>query len=290
VEGGTDPRTQNLKQLLTVLPEYREQFIELLGDEYAEILAPGADDAARDIPSQFIASVLSARANTRKELRYWSLGTVIIRQALGQLDPDRLGMAITVVRCMKSTRSPYIRSLRETVAYGNPPWQGNLEQKGMFLGAESLAGYCVSICRDVENNDIRDTNSPLPAHQVEHELSASASPILFSGKIAGCMLVSSTQPHYFLSQYRLSLIHNYANMLALAFEPQDFFDIQDIRLEIMPLLSRQREYFSDFRNRVTDVMKRGRVTGAEAEQLVWEDLEEILLQVQKQEHAMLTEA
>ncbi|HLX55717.1 MAG TPA: hypothetical protein VKR83_01710, partial [Ktedonobacteraceae bacterium] len=104
VDGDSDPRPQNLKQLLNVLPEYREQFIELLGDEYTEILAPGADDASRDIPSQFIASVLSARANTRREMRFWSLSTLIIRQALGQLDPDRLGMAITVVRCMKSTR------------------------------------------------------------------------------------------------------------------------------------------------------------------------------------------
>ncbi|HLX58209.1 MAG TPA: hypothetical protein VKR83_14405, partial [Ktedonobacteraceae bacterium] len=166
---------------------------------------------------------------------------------------------------------------------------GNLEQKGMFLGAESLAGYCVTVCRDVENNDIRDTNNPLPAHQVEHELSAAASPILFSGKIAGCMLVSSTQPHYFLSQYRLSLIHNYACLLALAFEPQDFFDMRDIRLEIMPLLSRQQEYFADFRSRVTNVLTQKRVTGAEAEQLVWEDLEETILNVQKQEEAMLAE-
>ncbi|HVB73433.1 MAG TPA: hypothetical protein VNE38_07735 [Ktedonobacteraceae bacterium] len=283
VNGDTDPRPQNLKQLLNVLPEYREQFIDLLGDDYTEAVASISSDASRDIPSTFIASVLSAHANIRKELRFWSLGNLVIRQALGQLDPDRLGMAITIVRCMKSSHSPLIRSLRESVAYGTPPWQGNLEQQGLFLGAESLAGYCVTLCKDVENNEIRDPNNLLPAHQIEHELSAAASPILFSGKIAGCMLVSSTQPNYFLSQYRLSLIHNYANLIALAFEIDEFYDMKDVQLEIMPLHVEQRKHFGNFRTRVTEILTQNKVTGAEAEHLVWEELEEKLLKLDEQE-------
>ena len=281
VNGGIDPRPQNLRQLLNALPEHREQFIELLGDDYDEAISSTLDGASKDIPSPFFAKVLSTRANTRKELRFWSLGTQIIQHAIGQLDPDRTGMAITVVRCLKSSRSQKIRSLRETVAFGTPPWEGNLEQKGMFLGAESLAGYCVTTCRGVENNDIRDRNNPLPAHQIEDELSAAAHPILFSGKIAGCILVSSTQRNYFLSQYRLTLIHNYANLLALTLEPEEFYELDEIQLQMMPPLAVQRQYFGDFRSRVTEIMTQKSVTNTEAEQEVWEELEEQLLAVQK---------
>lgn len=281
VNGRIDPRPQNLRQLLNALPEYREQLIELLGDEYDEAMAPTLDDASKDIPASFFAKVLSTRANTRKELRFWSLGTHIIQHAIGQLDPDRTGMAITVVRCMKSSHSQKIRSLRETVAFGTPPWEGNLEQKGMFLGAESLAGYCVTICRGVESNDIRDKNNPLPAHQIEDELSAAAHPILFSGKIAGCMLVSSTQRNYFLSQHRLTLIHYYANLLALTLEPEDFYELNDIQLQMMPPLAIQKQYFGDFRNRVTEIMTQKSMANMDAEQEVWEELEEQLLAVQK---------
>jgi len=287
INGKAEPRVQNLKQLLNVLPEYREQIIELLGDDYADAFYTDSVDATRDIPAMFIASVLSARAKTHKEIRYWSLCRLIIEQALGQLDPDRLGMAITVVRCMKTEKHPHIRSLRESAAFGTSPWPGNLDQNAMFLGAESLAGLCVSSCREVQNNDIRGNSSLLPAHQVDFELSAAAAPILLSGKCAGCMLVSSTQPNFFLSQYRLAFIRNYANMLALAFEPHDFYESSDIRLEVMPLHTVQRAYFSDFHRRILEIAAETNQTAQEAELKVWEALEETLLEVQRQKQAML---
>jgi hypothetical protein len=285
INGKAEPRVQNLKQLLNVIPEYRAQLIDLLGDDYTEALSSTSADASRDIPPMFISSVLSARANTHKKIRYWSLCKLVIEQAIGQLDPDRLGMAITVVRCMKTDKYPHIRSLRETVAFGTSPWSGNLDQQAMFLGAESLAGFCVSTCRDVQNNDIRSSNNLLPAHQVEFELSAAAAPILFSGKIAGCMLVSSTQQNFFMSQYRLSFIHNYANMLALAFEPHEFYESSDIRLEIMPLHTIQREYFSSFRAHVLEIVSNTKEAAPEAELKVWEEFEQTLLEVQRQKQS-----
>src|ERR1700719_1099849 len=96
INGKAEPRVQNLKQLLNVIPEYREQIIELLGDDFADAFYTDSADATKDIPSMFIARVLSARAKTHQEIRYWSLCRLIIEQAIGQLDPDRLGMAITV--------------------------------------------------------------------------------------------------------------------------------------------------------------------------------------------------
>jgi len=289
VEGHAEPRQQNFRQLITILPEFREYFYELLGEEFTDAAISAASDASKVIPSDFFARVLSERSNTQKTVRFWSLCNLIFQQAIGQLDPDHLGMAITVVQCMKSSCSPYIRSLRETAAYGTLPWQSNMEQKGMFLGAESLAGYCVNICRGVENNDVRDRSNPLPAHQVPHELSAAAHPILLSGKVAGCILVSSTQANYFLSQYRLNLIHNYANLISLLFDPKEFYSADEIRLQVMPPHHEQIRYFTDFRSRAMEIMRTQHIANDEAEQLVWEALEEDLLAFERQKGLVATE-
>ena len=289
IEGQSEPRQQNFRQLVTILPEFRENFYEILGEEFTDAAITSASDATKVIPGDFFARVLSERSNTQKSLRFWSLCNLILQQAVGLLDPDRLGMAVTVVQCMKSSHSPYIRSLRETAAYGTIPWQSNMEQKGMFLGAESLAGYCVNLCRGVENNDVRDRTNPLPAHQVPFELSAAAYPILLSGKVAGCLLVSSTQPNYFLSQYRLNLVRIYANLVALLFEQGEFYHPDDIRLQVMPLHDRQIHYFADFRNRVLETMRERHITNIEAEQLVWEAIEEDLVSLEKQEGLVVSE-
>lgn len=286
INGKAEPRVQNLKQLLHVIPEYRERFIDLLGDDYADEFYADFDDTSQEIPATFIASVLSARAKTNREIRYWSLCRLILDQAIGQLDPDRLGMAITVVRCMKTEKYPYIRSLRESVATGTPPWPGNLDQQSMFLGAESLAGLCVSSCREVQNNDIRSNMNLLPAHQVDFELSAAAAPILLSGRCAGCMLVSSTQPDFFLSLNRLAFIRNYANLLALAFEPHEFYEPDILRLEVMPAHAVQRDYFSDFHRRVLEIVAQTKRSPQDAEQQILEELEETFLEVERKKQAM----
>lgn len=286
ITGKAEPRVQNLKQLLNVIPEYRERFIELLGDEYADEFYTSYDDPTKEIPANFIENILSARARLSRERRYWELCRQILEQAIEQLDPDRLGMAITVVYCMKTERSLYIRSLRESVATGTPPWPGNLDQQSMFLGAESLAGLCVSSCREAQNNDIRSNTNLLPAHQVDFELSAAAAPILLSGKCAGCMLVSSTQPDFFLSQTRLTLIRNYANILALAFEPYEFYEPDSIRLEVMPSHAIQREYFSDFHHRVLEIVARTKSSPRQAEQQFLEELEETFLEIERKKQTI----
>src|SRR5207302_1764603 len=86
----------------------------------------------------FYARLLQARASTSENLRFWSTCHLILQQALEQLDPERLGMSIWVVRCMPPS-GPYnkVRSLRESVGLGTPPWPGNMEQTAMFLGTRA---------------------------------------------------------------------------------------------------------------------------------------------------------
>src|SRR5437660_5166038 len=131
----SDPRPQNLRLLLNVLPEQRELLRELIGEEFADFTAEAIDDTSKDIPSEFYSRVFSARSATNETLHFWSICNLIIQQAIGQLDPDRLGLAITVVRCMPPLNGNKVRSLRESAGQGTPPWNGDLELQGMFLGA-----------------------------------------------------------------------------------------------------------------------------------------------------------
>ncbi len=279
----SDPRQQNLRLLLKALPQQREMLLELIPKEFDDFTAAAIDDSTKEIPSAFYARVFIARGSTAEALRFWSICNLILQQALGQLDPDRLGMAVNVVRCMPP-KDGKIRSLRESVGLGTPPWIGDLEQKAMFLGAESLAGYVVTSCRPNTIQNVEEEQSLIPAQRVEYEKSAAAYPILYSGRIAGCFLVSSTQPNYFLSQSRLSLIQSYADLIALAFAPEEFYDPQCIELRVIPLHDVQRKQFANFRQRVAQAMikaaQKGQpINNIQAEQLIWQQLEEELLEL-----------
>lgn len=286
--GETDPRPQNLRHLLAALPHHREQMLDLIRKEagFEEFSDAGIDDSSNEIPSTFYTSVFTARSSTVDNMRYWSICNLILQQAIGQLDPDRVGMAIHVVRCMPPWPiDQKIHSLRESVGIGTPPWSGDLEQKAMFLGAESLCGYVVTLCRPAANQNVEDVYNLIPAHRVEHEKSAAVHPILYAGRIAGCLLVSSTQVNYFLSHARTTLIEHYANLLALAFEPEEFYEPQDIELRYMPDQEIQKKFFADFRHRVANTMIEGSrnrrpVNNIQAEKIVWQKLEEELFSYQ----------
>lgn len=284
----TDPRPQNLRHLLTALPQHREQMLDLIREEsgFEEFSDAGIDNSSSEVPSTFYTSVFTARTSTVDTMRYWSISNLILQQAIGQLDPDRLGMAIQIVRCMPPAQSDQkIHSLRESVGIGTPPWIGDLEQRAMFLGAESLCGYVVTLCRPAANQNVDDPNNLIPAHRVEHEKSAAVHPILYAGRIAGCLLVSSTQANYFLSHGRTALIERYANLLALAFEPDEFHEPEEIELRYMPEQAIQKRFFTDFRQRVAKTMieaarNKNPVNNILAEQIVWQMLEQKLFEYQ----------
>lgn len=286
--GESTPRPHNLKQLLVALPQqYRDQFRSLLSrlEEDALLFAQAReDDLPPELPSALVNEVLETRASSPDILRYWTICRQVLQHALRQLDPDPVGMAITVVRCMPPTRDGKIHSLRENVGLGNAPWESDLEPKALFLGAESLAGHVTQIGRYEQIPDLRTQSSFLPAYQTTYEVSAAACPINYAGRVTGCLLLSSTQPEYFLVEARRTLIQSYANLLALAFEPEEFYPPELIQLAIMPPLEVQQSYFVGFRQRLIKLMKESTqtehpLTMTQAEELAWQQIEAILLQL-----------
>lgn len=280
----SDPRPQNLRRLHNALPRHQEMLLDLISDEFPEFTGEEKDDTSKEIPPAFYARIFASRSVTARALRFWSIGNLILEQALGQLDPDRVGMAITVARFMPPRHSQKVHSLRESIGWGTSPWAGNLEQKAMFLGAESLAGYAATSCHPAAIQNLEEEDTLLPAHQIEGELSAAVYPILYVGRIAGCLIVSSTQTNYFLAQSRLTLIQHYADLMALAFDAEDFYEPDDIQLHIMPSHEVQKAHFANFRQRIAQAMRQAAnmgqpISNVEAELLVWQQLEEEFIQL-----------
>ena len=280
VNGDSMPRQQNLRQLLRALPKHqRNQLSHVL--PLSDTTALSDEKTTWEIPYTFIMEVLETRANTTDQLRSWTVKRQVLQQALKQLDPERIGMSITIVHCMPP-RNGKVRSLREFEGLGTPPWSGDLEEKALLLGAESLAGHVTGECRIEQVGDLKSSRTFLPAYQTENEVSSAACPIMFGSRVAGCLLLSSTQPNYFASEARLTLIRGYAYLLALSFEAHEFYEPNSIELNIMPSLEVQQTYFSGFRQRVLALIRESthmgtRISGSYAEQLVWQEIEDAML-------------
>ena len=280
------PRRHNLHKLLEVLtPEQRERMLPLLEREFPGFTAsksatPVPSTEVLAIPNEVYIRVVHTLAYTPRQLRFSSLGDFVLQHAIKQLDPYRAGIAIYIVLCSPGKR---VRSLRESFGRGTPPWPQVLEQHGIFLGAESLAGHAVIFGHLEINQDLSSSETLSPGYRGMWEESAVAAPLLREGKIAGCLLVSSTLPDHFIP-VRCQLIEQYAELLALALDPEEFYDPQQIDLGVMPPPETQRPYLLRFRHQVAAVLKEALrdqqlLTMQEAEARVWQQIEAELLRI-----------
>ena len=275
--GESDPRPRNLSQLLNALPTHREQFIKLIDREKGSLLVQ--EDVFREIPSTFYAHVMRTLKLTPESVRFWSICHAVLPQALQQFDPERLGLDLSVIRCM-SGDDGHIHSLRESVGIGTAPWRIDFAERHHFLGVESLPGYVVSSGHHAAIQRLED-NDFLPTYPSTHAASLAASPISLTGKIAGCLLVSSAIPSFFVPA-RIELINAYADLLILAFEREDFVDQKLIKLFSMPSFQEQQPYLTTFNHRVAQVLRtyalhEEMISKEQAEEIVRREFEKMLI-------------
>jgi transcriptional regulator with XRE-family HTH domain len=288
----TNPRLQSLHQLLKVVPpHYRQKLQEAIAEEYPEFAGATYDDfpenTSVEIPSGTYSSVLHTYLTVPKRQQFWLVSNLILQEAIRQLDPHQLGMTVGLAQCVPPMEGKKVRSLREHVGRGTHPWKATMKHEVAYLGIESLVGYAISNARLLTIQDRSESPTFFPARWLDWEQSAVVCPIIREGKLAGCLIVSSTQPKYF-PPYRVMLIQNYAELMVLAFEPGEFYEPSDIRLGIMPDFGVQEKYFNTIRHRVSKAMEKGStrqppVTIAEAEQMVWQQLEEEFVQLARKQ-------
>jgi transcriptional regulator with XRE-family HTH domain len=283
--GTSNPRPQNLRQLLRTLPQHRTQLLALISEEYPDLVPMLGDDqekdASQEIPGELYVNVMHAYATLPQVLRFWGLSNLILLQALGQLDPNQLGLAVSLVQCMPPSSQGVVRSLRERVGYGTSPWAINLEQEAIFLGRESMAGFAAMNGRSLIRQHQEEHEGFYPAHWSDWEVSAAAYPILRSGAVAGSLVVSSTQPNYFVP-FRTRLIEQYSELLSLVFEQKYFYALDTVMLCDMPKDMQQREYLATLHKRavriMNEAMKRNEMMTMDvATDRAWQELEELFL-------------
>ncbi len=264
-----EPRKGSLIKLVLALPEHQEALIASLMEEFPFMFKP--EDFQPDartifepttIPAICYEAVLQATATLSGGMRYTTVFDHILRFALLQLDPERLGLSAIVVQCTLPRSGEKVHSLREKFRMGTPPWQPRREERNLFLGAESLAGKAVETRQPYEVEDIRSYTGLLPIHRTKYEVSAAVCPIMRTGAVAGCLLFSSTQPGFFTHE-RAKLIEKYAYLALEAFDPQDFYAPERVQLRWMPDAEEQEPMIRLMPKQVMDLLRTGQVTNRE---------------------------
>src|SRR5579885_582789 len=259
--------------------------------ETGEIRKPGGiaggrngREAWQEVASVFYADILRAYANLTGVLRFWAICNLVLRQAREQLDPQRQGIAVTIARCLPPRGGKKIRSLHECMRLAT--WEHQQEDALLFLGAESLAGYAVSMGRPAVIQNLSQGGQRacrLTGNGQACEQSMAAYPIIRAGKIAGCLTAASTQPDYFAETERLQLLQRYAEVIMRAFEPEEFYPGEQIELCVMPSEDIQLHYLAGMQQRIARIMAESVVesrpiNSMEAERLAWQQFEEELFQ------------
>lgn len=284
VTGEVEPRVQNLKRLPEVFPVYQQLFSELIQAELIPnappLPMPPGDRASAEVPSEYLARILATYATISGPFRAWSIRDLTLQQAIKLLDPDFIGMEITIVLCVPPAPGQPVRSLCERMGVGTAPWDAGVGRRFLLLGAESLAGWVVGRGEPGVVQNMEHNTGPLPFRAGLHEQSAAAYPLQRAGKLAGCLLFICTQVDYF-TPLRLSFIEVYANALALSFRDEEFYPLNQIALHEMPPFTplQQQAYTAQFRERVAGLRRERKyhLSEAEAEVLVLQQMEAALL-------------
>lgn len=283
VYGESSPQPQDLGLLYLSLPQHQQVLAPYI-TEALEYMMHG--DA--EIPSGgFYERISRVRVMTPDAIRFWSLCSLILQQALMQLDPHRQGLALRVMRCMPPHANGKICSLREVMGKGTGPWHDDVEPYALLLGKDSFVGAAMIACRTMvvdELDVLNEQHQGWPETTIT-EASVTIAPIMRHRGIAGCLLVESTRSGYF-TPARLLLIQHYTNLLTSMFDPIEFYPIEQLDLQVMPSPEAQRRHQPSYRQRVAALLKEALHRGehmdiACAEQIVWRQLEEDFLELVK---------
>ncbi len=285
VTNKSNPRQDNLRPLLDALPQYRQLLIELIEQEFPHFISGPLPqgNSPQHIASAFYAHALNAHAVSPARLRVSTLRLLILKQIITHFDLQQEGIIALIAQCVPPRVGQKVRSLYVTYGRGTPPWGSQIENRTFFFGAESQIGRALLTGQPIIMNAPETQGILFPIHNSPFNKSSLVFPLLQSDRVAGCLGITSTQPDYF-TQEHLELLQEYAYLMVLAFEPEEFYNLQDIELGIMPRADIQQTHLMSFQKRVTrhliQASQRNQILSRpQAELLVWQELEEEFLRI-----------
>lgn len=271
MNGSSEPRAVHLKRLPDVLLEHRGNISYVINQTFPGVLDTQST-GVREVRKDIYRRVLELVATTSEEdTCFWQASQAIFEYALLHLDAERHGLAITFARLMPP-HADGIHSLRESAMRGNPPWPFDIESKA-YLGSTTLAGTAVIMQRMLVWNNVGGGDR-LQVEVDEYEESACAVPVMRANRIAGVLIVSSTQPMFFNDAMASQAVIEYAQLLATALPERDFQPHSVLNLRPMPNLELQRAHITQFYvSRILTYARKHGISRMEAEQRVRREME-----------------
>ena len=271
MNGNSEPRAVHLRHLLEALPDHYSNLTYAIGQTFPGIMDT-LTTSLREVQKDIYRRVLELLSTTPdNEQRRWQITKAIFEYILLHLDAERQGLAVTYAKLMP-TRADGVHSLIETDMRGNSPWPFTLENPA-YLGSTTLAGTAAMLERLQTWDNLSETER-LQVKVDEFERSACACPVTRGNRIAGVLIVSSTQTGFFADPVAYQAVLEYAQLLSLAFRGRDFYPFSLLNLVPMPDLKWQRtEVGRSYVNRIMTCARRLDISRQEAEQHVRAEME-----------------
>lgn len=271
MNGNSEPRAVHLKHLLEALPGHYSNLTHAISQTFPGImdtLTTGLREVQKDI-YRHVLELFTTTADS--EQRRWQISKAIFEYILLHLDSERQGLAVTYAKLMPA-RADGVHSLIESDMRGNYPWPPTLENPA-YLGSTTLAGTAAMLERLQTWDNLSETER-LQVKVDEFERSACACPVTRGNRLAGVLIVSSTQVGFFTDQVAYQAVLEYAQLLALAFRGSDFYPFSLLNLVPMPNLKWQRaEVSRTYVNRIMTCARKLDISRQEAERHVRADME-----------------
>ncbi|MBV9019888.1 MAG: GAF domain-containing protein [Ktedonobacteraceae bacterium] len=273
------PDKKYLSRLVHALPHHRDALLTVIVKAMPDFDVPLVDTTQSQIdylPHHFM-RLLEINANAPKNLHFSAVIDQIFLQLQSYIDPERIGVQLILAQCSSPCAPDRpIRSMRQIKKIQTHQSLPASPTDHIFLGAESLAGYSVGMCQTCIVQDVQRERR-LPVLRKPDVSSLAAYPIQRGGYVAGCFLSASPQPDFF-SQRLQGILRIYAYLLSIAFESDQFYAPEQIRLCPMPTECVQHPYIAQFQDRVLALLRcEPFPTRSEAETQVWQQIEEALV-------------
>jgi hypothetical protein len=274
MSGNTEPRLHHLKRLPKILPAYQEELIEAINTTFHNILklqSKSTDGVIGEVPKEIYRRIIDLITTIDEpDARFWEISQALFAHALFHLDREQQGMAITYAPLLPPHHDG-IHAMREAAMRGHEPWPFHLQDK-VYLGSTSLAGMAATLQR-MQIWDEKESER-LQVEIDEHERSACAVPIVRGSRIAGVLIVSSTNAHFFHQPIACQAISEYAQLLALALREHDFQPFSLLHLRPMPALSWQRTYLAHYAiTMIVNYARKHHCSRQEAEYAIEQEIE-----------------
>jgi hypothetical protein len=203
-----------------------------------------------------------------------------------QLDPYRTDMMMAIMRCTAPSSGERVRSLHGYLGLGSFKWMESWYQQPLFFGSDSLSGYAATVGTIQVIHDLKSDLKGISRYCVNDIRSILVAPILSLGKCAGCLYIASTSPDYFGTR-RLELVRQYAEYLAQAFCPEEFYTPEQMQLSLLPYKT-QLSYFNKVQQCPQNSTRKATVK-SQCKQNEWKPTEdEIISFIQEQQEPART--